>query len=140
MPAHPPTTPTETLSRAVVFSTQTETCPDTGERTIGPDAFRPPRQTRDVSVHRHAHVSTEEDQVRLARDVAKARRGDPDKFYGWAELPVWQAEEGGRQVIPSEDIHHADIRLPEECVNDPELLEDQLQDLAARSKWRPPPK
>ncbi len=140
MSALPPTTPTEVLSRASVFSTDTRIHQDTGERVVLPDAFEPPRHTLNISVHRHAHVSSEEEEVRLARDVAKARRGDPDKFYGWAELPVWQAEESGRQVIPSEEIHHADIRLPEECANDPKHRDRQLLELAVCSKWRPPPK
>ncbi len=136
----PPIADTERLGRALTQRKHIAAL--TG--TVRPAAFRPRKGTVDISAHRLTHVPSVQRKVELAEAVARERREDREpKFYGWAELSVSAAREDGRQVRATplpENIYHADILLPQECADDPDLRYEHLNLLAGHSVLVRPPK
>ncbi len=76
--------------------------------------------------------------VQCLAEQAAEQRGRT--FYGWAVVPVFLAEENGRDALASpidDNPFHADIRLPTEAEISREIQKRHAKELADFAVWHP---
>jgi hypothetical protein len=110
-------------------------------------AFDPPKdpddrnkRLREISVDRCRYL-TEDQAVELAWERAPARGGE---FFGWAVISAEEVRKCKPQVVSSpavdqDNTAHADIMLPPGDIDDAQVRNRRLTELAAASCWKDGP-